>query len=67
MEDWTKIYSTDQKYKVNLLRGLLAENDIESRDISNKDSSFLIGSIDIYVQAKDLERAGQLIEKHEEL
>lgn len=67
MEDWTKIYSTDQKYKVNLLRGLLAENDIESRDISNKDSSFLIGSIDIYVQSKDLERAGQLIEKHEEL
>ncbi len=67
MEDWTKIYSTDKNYKVNLLKGLLAENDIESRDISNKDSSFLIGSIDIYVKPEDIERAKQLIEKHEEL
>lgn len=67
MEDWVKVYSSDKKYKVNLLKGVLAENDIESSDINKKDSSFLIGSIEIYVHQDDAEKARELIENHKEL
>ncbi|MCF8236123.1 MAG: DUF2007 domain-containing protein [Bacteroidales bacterium] len=67
MEDWKKVYSTDKMYKVNILKALLAEENIETREISTKDSMFPIGGIEIYVDRKHLAKAQEIIENHQDL
>lgn len=64
MEDWVVIFTAEKMYKINLVKGLLAENDIQSREISSKNSAFLIGSIDLYVHPDDADKARELIEKN---
>lgn len=66
MKDWKKVYTASKKFKAELIRGMLSQNGIESEEISSKDSSFLFGSIDIYVKPEDEEKALQLIEKQKE-
>lgn len=67
MEDWVKVYTAGKQYEINLAKGVLAENDIESKEISQKDSSFLIGSIDLYVHEKDAAKAKAILEKSEKM
>ncbi len=64
MEDWVKIYTANKKYKIELIKGMLAENGIKSSEISSRDSSFLLGSIDLYVHPKDEEKARKLLKEH---
>ncbi len=66
MEDWVKVYSSNKNYDIRLVKGMLAENDIESQEISKKDSSFLIGGIDLYVHPEDEKKAREIIGKHRE-
>ncbi|MDZ7775579.1 MAG: DUF2007 domain-containing protein [Bacteroidales bacterium] len=64
MEDnWTKVYTSPQEFQVELLKGLLKENDIESVSLNKQDSAYHIGTIELYVPVKDAFRAKQIIEK----
>ena len=67
--EWIKVYSTDKEYKAVILREKLAEADVESNQVSKKGSEIelFIGSIDIYVLEKDLEKAKEIITKHSDL
>ena len=67
MKDWVKVYTASKDYEINLAKGVLAENDIESKEISQKDSSFLIGSIDLYVHEKDAAKAKEILEKSDKV
>lgn len=59
--DWIKIYSAANHYKVDLVKGLLAENGIKSEILDQKDSAFLTGEVELFVETKDLEKANQIL------
>jgi len=66
-KNWTKIYSTGVAYKVELFRGLLLENDIESVIVNKQDSAYLFGEIELYVKADEAVKAKHIITTHEKL
>jgi len=63
-ENWVKVYTAAKIYEIEILKGLLSENDIESVELSKKDSSFLFGSIDLYVHRDDVVKASEIISRH---
>jgi hypothetical protein len=62
-ENWKIIFTASKMYEVQIIKGLLAENDIESVEISKKDSAFLFGRIELYVHTDDVLQAKQIISK----
>ena len=63
-KNWTKIFSSTQLYKVEIIKGLLEENNIVSVIVDQQDSAYLFGEIDLYVKVKDAFNAAQIISKH---
>lgn len=61
MDDWTMIYSTNQPYEIEMVKGILADNEIECISMNKQDSAYLIGEIEIYVSIADAFNAQQLI------
>jgi hypothetical protein len=59
------VYTCNKQYEAEILKEILAENDIESFLINKQDSSYLIGDIEIYVQPDDVMKAKLIIEKFE--
>ena len=53
MEGWIKVYSSDSPVQVEIAKSILLENNIDSIDISKKDSSYVFGEIELYVQEKN--------------
>ena len=62
---WTKIYSSTLLYKVDILKGLLSENNIRSVIVNKRDSVYLIGEIELFVNVEDAFRAKQIVIKGE--
>ena len=63
-DNWIKIASSKQAYKIELLKGLLKENNIISVSINKKDSSYLVfGEVELFVDSKDIMKAKNLIQK----
>nr|NQU93186.1 DUF2007 domain-containing protein [Bacteroidota bacterium] len=60
-ENWVNIYSADKLYKVELVKGILERNEIESVIMNKRDSEFLIGEVELFVDAKNEDKALQLI------
>ncbi|MBN1338272.1 MAG: DUF2007 domain-containing protein [Bacteroidales bacterium] len=65
--NWTKVYSSPQGYLIEIVKGLLAENDIEAVSINKKDSSYLFGEIELYVPSQHSLKARQILSKHNDL
>ncbi|MDD5507123.1 MAG: DUF2007 domain-containing protein [Bacteroidales bacterium] len=65
MENWTLVYSSGQLYSAELMKQLLAENDIQAIIVNKKDSSYLFGDVELYVGYEDAFRARQIIGRHE--
>ncbi len=63
-EEWVLIYSSSQLYEVELISGMLLENDIESYVINKQDSAYLIGEAELHVHVDSIMKAKQLISKH---
>ena len=67
MEDnWVKIFSAFKLYKVELVKGILERNEIDSVVLNKKDSEFLIGEVELYVDKKDADKARELISEFKE-
>ena len=65
-DNWIKIASSKQAYKIALLKGLFKENNIISVSINKKDSSYLsFGEIELLVNEKDVMKVKILITKQE--
>lgn len=62
-EDWQMIYSTPLMYQAELVRAVLKGFDIESILLNRKDSAYLFGEIEIFVQPDDVLRAKQIINR----
>jgi len=63
-EEWVLIYSSSQLYEIELISGMLLENDIESFIINKQDSAYLIGEIELNVPIDSIMKAKQLISKY---
>ncbi len=63
-EEWVSIYSSTQLYEVELISGMLLENDIESIVINKQDSAYLIGDIELHVPINSILKAKKLISKY---
>jgi|LZCG01.1.fsa_nt_gb hypothetical protein len=67
MEDnWAQIYESPHRIEVEILKGMLAEHDIEAVILDKKDSVYHFGSVQLYVRVEQAFEARQLIEKHAE-
>ncbi len=65
-KNWIKIYSTGVSYKAELLKGLLLENEIEAVIINKKDSAYLFGELELYVQLDDVIKAKHILNAFDE-
>jgi len=62
MENWTCVYTTDQVYQAELVKGYLANENIEAVIFNKKDSAYnIFGELEIYVQPEDENLAIELI------
>jgi len=64
--NWALIYTTGHPYKIELLKGILEENEIDSVIINKQDSSYLFGELELYVKAEDVVKAKRIISANEE-
>lgn len=63
MKDWVKIQSFDRIHQAELRKDILENNGIPSVIINEKDSLFLLGEIELYVNKFDEAKAKELIEE----
>tara|TARA_E500000331_G_C17269647_1_gene718697 strand:- start:1355 stop:1603 length:249 start_codon:yes stop_codon:yes gene_type:complete len=60
--NWIKIASSKQAYQIELLKGMLEENNIIAVSVNKNDSSYLaFGEIELFVKSKDVIQAKNLI------
>lgn len=60
-KNWVLIYSASKAYQAELLKEVLDENEIVCDIINKKDSSFLLGDVEVYVQKENEEKALALV------
>ena len=61
--NWKKAYSDSLLYRVEITKGVLADNNITSVIVNKQDSAYLFGVIELYVPQDDLLRAINIIKK----
>lgn len=62
--DWVIVFTTPQLWEADLIKGLLQQNSIECISLNKRDSSYLIGEVEIYVPTSDAFSAKQIIQQH---
>jgi len=63
MKNPVKLFSTNQSFKVEVLKAKLEEHNIESYILNKQDSAYVvIGEVELYVDASTLEKAKELME-----
>lgn len=63
-KNWVNIFTTNQAYLAEIIKDVLADNDMQAVIINKQDSAYVtIGDIDIYVKAKNVIKAKFLINK----
>ncbi|HSV87047.1 MAG TPA: DUF2007 domain-containing protein [Bacteroidales bacterium] len=60
-ENWQKVYSHTYIHRIEIARAVLKEYDIDSVVVNNKDSAYLFGEFELYVNADDVLQAKQII------
>jgi hypothetical protein len=63
-ENWVPIFSSAKLYEVEIIGGMLSENDIETFILNKQDSMYLVGEIELYVPMDSIMKAKQLISKY---
>lgn len=62
MQDWKKVFSSQQLALASMVVGILNENNIPAKSMNKKDSSYVfLGEVDVYVPANLYEASIQLI------
>jgi len=62
MQDWKKVFSSQQLAVASMVMGILNENEIPAKSMNKKDSSYVfLGEIEIYVPAPMYEASIDLI------
>lgn len=61
--NWVKIHTVSQEYEAEIIKGMLEGNEIDSVIVNKKDSAYLFGEIEIFVDVENAFLAKQLITK----
>ncbi|HAH58135.1 MAG: DUF2007 domain-containing protein [Lentimicrobium sp.] len=61
MEGWVKIFASGQLHECELVKGMLADNNITAIIVNKQDSVYLFGEIELYVSVEDAFEANHLI------
>jgi hypothetical protein len=64
-KNWVCIYSTNVMYTAEIGKEVLSENNIDAVIINKKDSNYLFGAIEIYVERDNAIRGKHLLENLE--
>ena len=63
MQDWKKIYSSNQLAQSSMVMGLLNEHDIPAKTLNKQDSSYVfLGEVEVYVPADFFQKAIALVQ-----
>jgi hypothetical protein len=63
-EPWELLFRSDKEYRVEIMKGLLEEEEITSVIMNKQDSSYLIfGEVQLFVRRCDILRAEQILKK----
>lgn len=64
MDNWVKIYETEQLFQAEMVKNTLEENGITAVILNQRDSSYnMFGSVNVMVSVNDLEKAEEIIKK----
>ena len=64
MENWKCVYTTDQAYQAELVKGYLANENVEAVVFNKKDSAYtMFGELEVLVQPEDENIATELIKE----
>ena len=62
---WIPVFSAPESYKIEIIKAMLKEQNIESFEINKKDSAYVtIGEIELYVHENDKILAELIINNH---
>lgn len=64
-ESWQLIYSSTFLHKVEIVKAVLDDFEIESVVVNKKDSFYLFGEIELYVHADNVLKARLIINREE--
>lgn len=56
-KNWAAIFSSDNLQKAELVKGLLAHNEIQSVIVNHQDSFYKFGEFEVYVNRDDVVKA----------
>lgn len=59
--NWVRIYSSTQAHKVEIVKSVLLDNNINSVVLNKKDSSYLFGEIELCVEKESVIRAKHIM------
>jgi len=60
-ENWEVIYSTNQLYEAEMVKEMMADNEIECVIMNKMDSTYGFGEIELCVPTEEVLKAKQLI------
>lgn len=60
-QNWQMVYSSQHDHKVEIVHAVLKDMEIESVIVNKKDSAYLFGEIELYVQPDDVLKAKRII------
>jgi hypothetical protein len=64
-DNWKLVYSSSDPIQVEIFKGVLEEEGIRAIIINKKDSAYLFGEAELYVNVDDVLKANQIIKKTE--
>lgn len=59
--NWTKIKVYNQAFEAEIVKNMLLENNIPAVVLNKKDSSYLFGVVELYVEHENADKAMELI------
>lgn len=62
MNDWVTAFKDKHEYRVEIVKAVLADHNIQGVIITNKDASYHFGDIELRVQQEDVLNAIKIIE-----
>ncbi len=62
--DWVNIYDAGNIQEAGMIKGMLLEQGIECNIMNKRDSAYLMGNVEIYVQQNNEISAKKLINEH---
>jgi hypothetical protein len=64
-KEWVLIYTSNKMYEIEILKGLLLENNIESFVMNKQDSLYLIGEVELHVPIDDMLKAKIILSENQ--